>query len=248
MKAMSVLQRHNTVLSFAPLVADILVMLLAIPLFLPLAHQLLAPSGLNALLMTGGFILFGIGVYIVRKLTAVNETTDPDQVLSSRLRGVLAFLFGLVLVGAIAHQLGYFASIQVTDIGDIDEGATAAFYTFAPGAWLGFAMLYILVLAFPVRPTIPVGNATYTAAALFTLLTYGLMLLLLAAELAVVLTPLSPFWRLVWFIVLLLLLFLPPRLLLAARFSPPGTPLFIASLITPLLPIIYCATQLAIVN
>jgi hypothetical protein len=154
----------------------------------------------------------------------------------------------LAIAGAIAHQLGYFASIQVTGIGDIDEGATAAFYSFAPGAWLGFAMLYILVLAFPVRLTIPVGTTKYTAAALFGLATYGLLLLVLAAELAAVLSPLSPFWGAIWFIAVLLLLFLPPRILLAARFSSPGTPLFIASLITPLLPIIYCATQLATIN
>lgn len=248
---MDVLQRQNSWLSIAPLAADLLVMLLAIFLFLPLAHQLLVPAGLNALLVTVAFIAFSIGVYGVRKLEASNPAAAPDNgdnFLPSRLRGALAFLFGLVMAGAIAHQLGYFASIQVTGIGDINEGATAAFYSFAPGAWLGFAMLYVLVLAFPLRPTVSVGSARYTSATLFGLATFGFMLLVLAAELAVVLMPLSSLWGMIWFVALLLLLFLPPRILLSARLSPPGTPLFIASLITPLLPIIYCVTQLAIVN
>jgi hypothetical protein len=159
---------------------------------------------------------------------------------------VLAFLFGLVMAAVIAHQLGYFASIQVTGIGDINEGATAAFYTFAPGAWLGFAMFYILVLAFPVRPTLVFPSPQYSLVALLGLLSNQLMLLVMAAELTAVLAPLDSFWWALLFPILLLALVLPPRILYAARFAPSGSPLFISSIAGLLLPVGYCLIQFII--
>jgi hypothetical protein len=214
-------------------------------LFTPLVQRLSTPAGTNALLVSTVFILFCFAVYAVRKLhpAAGESSSEADGLLSSRVRGVLAFFCGLVMTAVIAHQLGYFASIQVTGIGDINEGGVAAFYSFAPGAWLGFAMLYILVLAFPVRPTISFPSTKYTAAALFALLGQQLMLLVMAAEMAAVFTTLP--WVVGAFLLvgLLLLLFLPPRLLLATRMSLARSPLLMSSLLTLLLPIIYCTAQ-----
>lgn len=244
----TVLQRPTNLLSITPLLADGLFLLVAIRLFTPLVHQLTVPSGINALLVSMVFVLFCFGVYYVRKLHAVDENDVPDEVLPSKVRGVLAFLFGLVMAAVIAHQLGYFASIQVTGIGDINEGATAAFYSFAPGAWLGFAMFYVLVLAFPVRPTLSFPASKYTFVALVGLSSQQVMLLVMAAELAAVLSAFSSFWGPVIFTALLLALFLPPRILYAICFASPGTPLFIGSVVSLLLPIIYCTLQLIVVN
>jgi hypothetical protein len=246
MDEVSVLQRQTNVLAVAPLLADGIALVAAILLFSPLIRQLEMPSGSNALLICIAYVLFLSGVYLVRKLYPLDGMMVPDSVISSRVRGLFASLFGLVIAAVIAHQLGYFASLQVTGIGDLNEGAVAAFYAFAPGAWLGFALIYVLVLAFPVRPTLHFPAPKYAAAALFGLITHQLMLLVMAAELTTVLSPFSSFSWAILFAGLLLALFLPPRILYTARFAPPGSPLLIISIATLLLPIIYYTLQFTV--
>jgi hypothetical protein len=239
----TVLQRQTNILAAAPLLADGVALVGAILLLAPLVRQLETPSGSNALLICTAYILFLSGIYLVRKLYHLEGIIDPDSVISSRVRGLFALLFGLVMVTMIAHQLGYFASVRVTDIGDLNEGAVAAFYTFAPGAWLGFALIYILVLAFPVRPVFLLPDPKYVAAALFGLLSHQLMLLVMAAEIATVFSPFSSLWRAILFVALLLMLFIPPRAMYIARFIRRSSPLFIGALLGLLLPILYCALR-----
>lgn len=200
-----------------PVLADALA-LVALLLWLPgLATRLQTPSGTNALLLTLTYVLFCVGVFLLRKLmpAATGGRGAPPAVFGNRrVRALLALLFALLMVSALAFQLGYFAVFDEVTIGYLDEGSSSAFFALAPGAWLMFAMVYILVLAFTVTPAVAPGRPRYAIQALLalvmthTLFVYSvgqLRALLLLAGGGSLGTALAS-------AVLLLLGFLPPRL------------------------------------
>lgn len=205
----------------APL-AD-LAALSALLLVMPrLVRPLQQPSGWNVLLIVLVYLLFCAGVYLLRKLIPQPEAgrwQPPAWFMDRRVRGVIGLLFGLLLMTAIAYQLGFFEAIQMLSPGALEEGSTAAFYVFGPGAWLGFSMLYILVLAFTVRPTLPPHAAHYATVALLALLFTNTMLLIATAQITGLISQwgmrgVMPF---VAVLTLLTLAFLPPRLLYQNR-------------------------------
>jgi hypothetical protein len=69
--------------------------------------------------------------------------------------------------------------IAVTTMG---EGESSALLVYGPGAWLGFSMLVILVLAFPVNANVQPGTTRYMSFAGLGLLFTNGMLLLAAAQ------------------------------------------------------------------
>lgn len=196
-------------------VVDGATMVVAGVLLSDLTTRLAAPSGLNTLLVSVIYVLFALGVYLMRRLEPMPD--GEASWASPRVRGVLAVLFGLVLTTAVAWQLGFFSSVEAIDMNQIGEGPSSAFFVFGPGAWLGFSMLYILVLAFPVTPTVRPTSVRYTMFALYSLVMTNVMLVLLSVQASVML-PDGSSWA--WAIpasVGLALLFGPPRLFYAAR-------------------------------
>lgn len=197
------------------LVVDGATILVAGTLLSDLTTRLSSPSGLNTLLVSAVYVLFALGVYLMRRLKPMPD--GAESWASPQVRGVLAVLFGLALTTAVAWQLGFFSSIEAIDMDQIGEGPSSAFFVFAPGAWLGFSMLYILVLAFPVTPTVPYASARYSLFALYSLVVTNVMLVVLAVQASVML-PVGSSWA--WAVpaaVGLALLFGPPRLFYASR-------------------------------
>lgn len=202
-------------------VVDGATILVASVLLPDLTSRLAAPSGLNTLLLSVVYVLFALGVYLVRRLEVMPD--GAASWASPRVRGVLAVLFGLVLTTAVAWQLGFFSAVEAIDMDQIGEGPSSAFFVFAPGAWLGFSMLYILVLAFPVTPTVPYTSARYTLFSLYSLVMTNVMLVVLAVQAGVMLPEGSSWTWAVPAAIGLILLLGPPRLFYASRTNGLGS-------------------------
>jgi len=208
-------------LSFAvlpALLADAAGLVAMFILFPPLATRFREPGGLNALLLSGGFVVFCVGVFWLRRLRPIDG--GDSEWAQRNWRVALAIAFAAVMSLVIAWQLGFFRSGLQVDTRELGEGGSASYFVFGPGAWLGFSALYVLVLGFTVRPSIAPGSGRWTAAAALSLLAANLMLLLLSAQ-AQPLVGEAALWLPLLFAGLLLL-FLPPRLVYIAR--GPGFP------------------------
>lgn len=200
------------------LLADVAGLAAMFVLFPPLAQRLNEPNGINALLLSGGFVVFCLGVYWLRRLQPM--AGGEGEWAARNWRVALAVLFALTMSLAIAWQLGFFRSGLQVDTREIGEGGSASYFVFGPGAWLGFSALYVLVLAFTVRPSVTPGSRRWTAVATLSLLATNVMLLLLSAQ-ARSFAGEAALWLPLLFAGLLLL-FLPPRLVYVAR--GPGFP------------------------
>jgi hypothetical protein len=195
------------------------VTLVAMLVLIPRAAEALAePSGISTLYLALVYILFLAGIFMLRKLRPVPPATGDW--LSPAVRGMLAGLFGLALTTLLAWQLGFFRSFPSADPMVLGEGEAAAYFVFAPGAWIGVSMLYILFLAFPVNETVGTGDGCYLPFALVGLLGSGLMLAMMVAQGQPVLPAGNAALWAVLALLLLALLFIPPRLLYASRFFP----------------------------
>lgn len=195
---------------------------LSTPLLIPsLAARMAEPSGMSAFYLALVYIPFLAGIFLLRKLRPLPPATGTW--LSPPIRGVLAGLFGLVLTTVLAWQLGFFESFPSAVPMVLGEGEAAAYFVFAPGAWIGVSMLYILFLAFPVNETVDGPDGRFLVYTIIGLVTPVLLMGILAAQ-GQALLPHGN--RLAWAMVawlLLLMLFVPPRLLYLSRFtSIPG--------------------------
>jgi hypothetical protein len=192
-----------------PLLADGLALILSFSLLPPLANRFATPSGLNALLIFTSYLLFCTGVFLLRKLYSKPDRSDRPVRFSRRIFMILAIFFGIGMMLFLSQQLGYLDLI-FTDPYSLGEGQAAAFFVFAPGAWLAVSLLYIPVLAFTVTPTVAPNSGRYTLHALFGLLAVNGMLLLAASQLRTF----ASGGGVAWFVSSLLLLtiwFGPPR-------------------------------------
>lgn len=201
--------------------ADALIIIALFLIFPALSERFNDPTGSNALLLSLNFLLVCIAVFWLRRL--IPQANGDEEWLSRGWRAGLAVFFALTMSLAIAWQLGFFESGLVVDTRDLGEGGSAAYFVFAPGAWLGFAMIYVLVMAFNVTPRIETTNPGRAIGAFLSLLVINSMILLLAAQARV----LFQGWSFLWLPILFtwfLGLFAPPRLLYAAREAGKGSP------------------------
>lgn len=215
----------NHVITRSPLMASLPVIadggaFLAMLLWLPaLSLKLMLPSGWNALLLVVLYVLFCAGVYLLRKLEAqpgIGRWSPPAIFLNTKIRAILAFLFGLLMMTTMAYQLGYFVTIQSIRAATLDEGSSSALFVYMPGALLGFSMLYILILAFPVQPAVVPGTNRYAGVALLGLILTNGMLFFTTAQAGALLKALELSQGAITFLISLLVLllsFAPPRLL-----------------------------------
>jgi hypothetical protein len=181
-----------------------------------LVERLTVLGGMNALLVAGTFLFFCVGVFLFRTMHV--SPAGTAQWLPRGVGIALALFFAFIISLAIAWQMGFFASMGLVDTRELGEGGSAAYFVFAPGAWLAFSLLYVLVFAFNVTPRIEPGGAGYYLAALVGLTATDVMLLVLASQGRAVLleTGAAAWWAILAFL-LLIILFLPPRLLFVAR-------------------------------
>ncbi len=174
-----------------------------------------SPGGWNALLVGGVFVLFVIGVYLFRRLKATPQ--GSAEWLTRGRRTALALAFAFVISLVLAWQLGFFTSASQVDTKQMGEGGSASYFVFGPGAWLAFSLVYVLVFAFNVEPTIEPNRPGYWIAGLFGLLATAAMLALFAVQAqAIIPAAGAVWWALLAFLALILLL-LPPRLEYLAR-------------------------------
>ena len=199
------------------LVADA-IGLVAMFLLLPnVSERLSQPSGINALLFTGSFLLFCLGVFWLRRLRPM---AGGGEWASRGWRIGLAAVFALIMSLAIAWHLGFFRSGLQVDTRTLGEGGSASYFVFGPGAWLGFSAVYILVLGFTVTPSIDPAGGRWPLVATLALLATNIMLLFFSAQARVIVGEAGLWLPLVF--ALLLVLFLPPRLVYVA--CGPGFP------------------------
>ena len=174
------------------------------------------PNGWNALLLSGAFILFITGVFMIRRM--IPTAAGTDQWLTRSQRSVLALIFAFFFSLALAWQLGFFESAFQVDTTQMGEGGSSSYFVYGPGAWLAFSLAYVLVFAFKVEPRIVEGSSGYWAAAIFGLATAAAMILVLSAHGQVLAQEFGGgwLWKSITFAVLALL-FLPDRLLYLSR-------------------------------
>ena len=195
------------------LLADGVALLALFTLFPVMALQLAEPGGTNALLLSATFLLFCAGVYALRRLKPMEGS--EGEWASRNARAGLAVVLALAMATAIAWQLGFLRSGLQVDTRDLGEGGSASYFVFGPGAWLGFAMVYVLVLAFTVRQSVAPGTPRWAAFATLGLLATNALLLVLSAQAAAMLGE-DGLW-LPAIYVALLLFFAPPRLIYIHR-------------------------------
>lgn len=198
------------------IVVDILTILAALFLLPSLTARMVAPGGWNALIISGAFFLFVIGVYLIRRLKPTSF--GNSEWLSRGRRAGLALFFAFMLSLALAWQLGFFESAAQVDTTEMGEGGAASYFVFGPGAWLAFSLIYVLVFAFKVEPVIAYDDGRYLVAAFIGMIAAAMMLLVLAAQAQVIVMALGSGlgWAVLAFLVLATL-FLPPRLLYLSR-------------------------------
>jgi hypothetical protein len=202
-------------LTISPPLADAVGVAGAVLLLPALSAQMATISTINVLIIGGTFILFCTAVYIIRKLeptaNADRLSRVPSWLTQTITMRLLAILFALTLAVLFLQQLGYWESIFVVDDRVLGAGESASFFVYAPGAWIGVSLFYLLVLSSSVRVTIEETSPNYAGLALLGLLGINGMLLLGTAVLQA--TAFFNGWLgLVGAFIWLLLLFAPPRI------------------------------------
>jgi hypothetical protein len=215
---------------------------LVLPWLVPIMQE---PGGTSALSIGGAFLLFIAGVFVFRRMKAT--PSGVPELFSRNWRVALGLLFALAASLALAWQLGFFASSALADTTQMGEGGSAAYFVLGPGAWLAFSLLYVLVFAFNVTPTIDHVGIRYGAAALFGLVATDAMLTVFVAQARAVLldTGAEWWWAFIAFL-LLILLFGPPRLLYVSRTLGLRSPMAYAVIAVFLLVLGIFATQMVI--
>ena len=212
---------YLALLAFLVDVAAFAASYLIFPALVPVMQQ---KGGTSTLILGGAFLLFVAGVFGFRRMKPTPH--GEEMWLSRGRRAALALLFAFVISLGLAWQLGFFDSGLVLDTRQMGEGGAMSYFVFGPGAWLAFSLLYVLVFAFNVTPTIEYGGG-YWLAALFGLAATDLMLIVFVAQArAILLETGAAWWWVLPALLLLILLFGPPRLLYISRTiglrSPPA--------------------------
>ena len=188
---------------------------LAVLLLPGLTAQMREQTTGNVLLLVLFFILFCVAVYLVRKLEPeMGRQLIPDSWVAPRLLRILAILFGTMMMILALDQFEYWDLIFIVDDRELGAGESSAFFVYGPGAWLGAALFYVLVLSAGVRPTIAVGSPRYQTIAALSLLVINGMVLMGTAVLAAAFTrwQLAPWLSAVLLPLTVVAFWGPPRL------------------------------------
>lgn len=189
--------------------------------FSPLANQFGEIRSINAAVLGSVFVLFCISVYLLKKLEATPAPAAavhvPDWLLTARSLRMAGFLFGVWIAAGLAHQLGYFDLMLAVDDRVLGAGESSAFFVYAPGSWLGGALIYALILSSTAPPRFQLSQPRYRWIAFAGLLGVNGMLLVTAVALNALIYTLAPVWVGLVGLALLLLLFAPVRLIYFQR-------------------------------
>lgn len=212
-----------------------------------LSPQLVArfstPGGWNALIVGGTFVLFAVGVYLFRRLKATPSGSTEWLTRGKRTALALAFAFMISLM--LAWQLGFFTSSSQVDTTQMGEGGSASYFVFGPGAWLAFSLIYVLVFAFKVEPSIEPARFGYRIAGLFGLLATATMLIVFSIQAQAFMLAIKAVWWAALVFPILALLFLPPRLEYLSRTIGLRSPAAYGAIATLLLLLAGIAWQVA---
>jgi len=209
-------QSNHFAYGLLAIATDALTLIAALFILPQLITRMETPGGWNALLVSGAFLLFIIGTFMIRRMMPTAAGTA--EWLTRGQRSVLALIFAFFFSLALAWQLGFFRSAFLVDTTEMGEGGSSSYFVYGPGAWLAFSLAYVLVFAFRVEPRIESGSRGYWTAAVFGLATTAVMTLVLAAHGQAIAQQFGGgwLWSLITFAVLILL-FLPARLLYLSR-------------------------------
>ncbi len=218
------IEKRKRTAAWMPVLADVLGIGALFVLLAPVTEWLITSVGLNVFIVIVTFVLFCLGVYLIRKLETPDVTYGwhpPDILLDRRVRAGLAVLFGLMMTTILAYQLGYFASVETLGSFEIGEGESSSLFVYMPGALLGVSMLYVLVLAFPVNDNVVEGTLKSAVFALLGPLLMNSLLFILVAQFKIIFTDLAvfgPVGTLILTAIFLGIAFTPPRLILQTKY------------------------------
>jgi hypothetical protein len=149
-----------------------LVGVFAVALFFPtLVERMRVQSTFNVLLILPAYIFFCIAVYLIRKLEpAPGQGIIPQAWVQPLPMRILAILFGAALVILLLDQFRYWDLVFIVDDRELGAGESSAFFVYGPGAWLGAALFYVLVLSASVQVTIRRASRRYLPLTFLSLL------------------------------------------------------------------------------
>ncbi|WP_420629351.1 hypothetical protein [Candidatus Leptofilum sp.] len=209
------MKRNRRFLTILPILADAAGAAAMILLLPTLVAQFAEPATINVLILSGAFVVYCTAVYLIRKLEPAADAGRvsrlPAWLTQTLTMRVLAILFSLAFVVELLRQFGYWDSIFVVDDRILGAGESASFFVYGPGALIGSALFYVLVLSASVRVTIEDASRNYAGLVLLGLLMVNGAVLVGTAVLQSI--PLFNGWLgMIGAFVLLILLFLPPRI------------------------------------
>ncbi len=195
------MQRGSALIALA---ADALGLLATFLLLPALARQFARLAFVNSVILGGFFLLFLLGIDVLRRLR-------PAPWLRDRRLLFLAGLFAFLLSTAVAYSVGFLDSVANMNREILDEPSAAIYLLLSPAAWLGLSLIYVLLLTTesearpwsPLRAFLALVAVNAMALALAAVArAFWLRLALGSAVLPILAT-----------LLLALLLFAPPRLI-----------------------------------
>lgn len=209
-----------------PLIIDALTLAAAL-FFLPrLTAVFQTISAVNAAILGAVFTGVCFSVYWLKKLEpAASPLSLPaalQRLVTTRAQQIAGVLFGVIFSLLLSRQLGYLDILLEVDDRVLGAGESSAFFVYAPGAWLGVSLIYVLILSSTAPPRFLHREARSGRLALLGLLGINAALLLFAADLTAALSGLPVAARWPALLAALALLFLPARLVYQAKQTQPA--------------------------
>ena len=157
----------------APVIADVLAVILYL-IFLPrLTAFFLNKSLLNGALVGVIYLIFCVSVVIVRKLPS---PADQKTGYPKGWMGFFGINFGIFVTFIMAETAGFFELLD--NMSGTIEGNTAAAVLGGVILWLILAFLYMIVLIVDIKPTLPKRKFSNWIIELFALLSVNAMILI----------------------------------------------------------------------
>lgn len=162
----------------APVIADVVAVILYLTLVPRLTIQFQDKSTLNAAIVGGIYVLFCISVFFMRRLEGEAESA---YLPSSALLAFFGVCFGIFVTYIMAEGSGVFDNLEVLEL-DLDNTAVNIGLFVGSIAWLAFFLLYPGILIANIQPSIARDSSLYFWVELLTLLGTNLMIIVTVAH------------------------------------------------------------------
>jgi hypothetical protein len=210
----------------APVIADVVAIILYLTLVPRLTTRFQDKSALNAAIVGGVYVLFCVSVFYMRRLEGEAESA---YLPSSAALAFFGVCFGIFVTYIMAEGAGVFDNPEVLDL-DLDNTGVSVGLFVGSIAWLAFFLLYPGILIADIQPSIARGSSPYFWVELLTLLGTNLMVIVTVAHWEAIFSDTTPYEglglgaKLLIFcltFIFFLLFYGPPRLLFLSKKTHP---------------------------